>query len=340
MSTLRRDPIVGRWVVNSNDLKPGSSTLEILSGKDSGKKCPMCEGNEDQTPPEVYALRPNGSSPNTPGWEVRVVPNNTPAMTLDGDVNRRAELMYDMMDSIGTHEIVIGSPKHVGNMADLPEDQFTKILQAYRQRILTLKEDQRLRSVFVYKTHGKTPLQNTYPHTHSHIVAMSMTPKSIKEQYFGSRGYFKYKERCVYCDIISHELELEKRMVAQNEKFIAFTPFSSKFPYEIWILPTDHLCDFERYQVKDLPYLSSVLKGTLMRLKKLLDDPPYNFALFTGPNRKGRENVWKTIEQDYHWHIEITPTFRLPTGFEWATGFYINDPTPELAAERLRSVKV
>ena len=86
--------------------------------------------------------------------------------------------------------------------------------------------------------------------------------------------------------------------------------------------------------------MASILKEILTRIRALLGDPPYNLALFNGPNRNGREGYWLTIEYDYHWHIEIMPTFTRPEGFEWATGFYINDTTPETAARRLREVKL
>ncbi|MBD3232500.1 MAG: galactose-1-phosphate uridylyltransferase [candidate division Zixibacteria bacterium] len=340
MSTLRRDPVVGRWVINTDELEKRTSIVEKPEVSESSPECPLCAGNEGSTPPELFAIRPDGSSPNSPGWEVRVVPNFSAAMQIGGELNRRAELMYDLMDSIGTHELVIGSPEHVSNMADLPESQFNRIFSAYRQRMLDLKTNPDLRSVFIYKSYGTESLLESLSHTHSHIVATPVTPKSIKEQYVGAKKYFQYKERCVYCDIVRQEIMQKKRIISSNAKFIAIAPFASKYSHEVWILPRTHNCDFENSPEKDFPYLSSILKEILLRIKAALNNPPYNFALFSGPNKKGREGYWKTIDQDYHWHIEIMPIPKNLEGFEWATGFYLNDTTPETAAQKLREVKV
>ncbi|PJA28440.1 MAG: galactose-1-phosphate uridylyltransferase [candidate division Zixibacteria bacterium CG_4_9_14_3_um_filter_46_8] len=340
MSTLRRDPIVGRWVVDTDKLEPLSTTLQKLGNISAFPKCPLCRGSEGDTPPEVFAIRSDGSKPNTPGWEVRVIPNFTAAMRVEGNLNRRPELMYDEMDSIGAHELVIGSPEHFANLVDLPEPQIAKIFRAYINRLRDLKKDMRLRSIFIYGTYGKRALLESLPHTHSHIIATPVTPKLIKEQYVGCRTYYEYKERCVYCDIIKQELRQGKRIVTENDGFVAITPFASRFSHEIWILPKKHSCDFENSPESDLPWMASILKEILTRIRALLGDPPYNLALFNGPNRNGREGYWLTIEYDYHWHIEIMPTFTRPEGFEWATGFYINDTTPETAARRLREVKL
>ncbi|MCP4631334.1 MAG: galactose-1-phosphate uridylyltransferase [candidate division Zixibacteria bacterium] len=340
MSTLRRDPVLGRWVVNTDKLDTNSTTLENLYAPYENGQCPFCQGNEHLTPPEIFALRPADTQANTPGWETRVIPNNTPALNIHGKINRRADLMYDMMDSIGAHEIVVGTPEHIPNMADLSEDQFNKIFSTYKQRFIDLKRDSRLRCAFAYKTYGKRAFEESIPHSHSHIIATPMTPKLIKEQYFGARNYYRYKNRCVYCDFIRQEVEKEKRLIKSNEKFIAIAPFASRFSHEVWILPREHHCDFEDCSEKDIPYFSSLVKDILLRIRTLLDDPPYNFALITGPNRKDRESYWSTIEEDYHWHLEIMPTFTKTGGFEWATGFYINDTTPEKAAARLREIKL
>ncbi len=339
MSTLRRDPIVGRWVVNTDKLLPLSTTIEKLGKIEDFPKCPLCKGSEEFTPPEIFAIRPNNSKPNTPGWEVRVIPNFTAAMIVEGKLNRRAQLMYDMMDSIGAHELVIETPEHYPNMADLPEDQFAKVFTAYRERISDLKKDKRLRNIVIYKTYGKRGLAEALPHTHSHILATPITPKNIKEQYMGGRNYFLYKERCVYCDIVRQEMSQEERIVSENDKFIAICPFASRYSHEVWILPKTHCSDFERHPKEEMPYLASMLKEILLRIKALFDDPPYNLVFFNGPNRDGRPNYWETIDKDYHWHIEIMPTSTKPEGFEWATGFYINKTTPETAAKRLREVK-
>ncbi len=341
MSTLRRDPITGRWVINTDRTKGKPSGLMEMEKLAKKGICPFCEGNEKHTPPEIFALRNEGSEKDKPGWQVRVVPNISPALRVEMEVDRRAELMYDLMNAVGAHEIIIETPQHVSNLADLEVSQIQRVLQAYKQRILDLKKDKRFRSVAVFKSHGERGRTFSIGHTHSQVVALSVTPKSLKEELKGAQEYYDYKERCVYCDIVRQELSTKKRIVATNPHFVALCPFASRFTHEVWILPKNHSVDFERMNEELTLSLAGLLKGVLLRLKILLGDPPYNYILHTGPNRTPRKGqAWKTLDEDYHWHIEIMPCYTRIDGFEWGTGFYIDSTTPEEAAGGLRKVKV
>ncbi len=341
MCTLRRDPITGRWVVNTDRMAGKSSSLVEMEGLAEKGVCPFCEGNEGNTPPEIFALRNEGSQKDKPGWQVRVVPNVSPALKVEMELDRRAELMYDLMNSVGAHEIIIETPEHVANLADLEASQIQKVLLAYRQRVLDLKKDQRFRSVAIFKNYGERASSVPIKHTHSQLIALSITPKNLKEELSGAKEYYDYKERCVYCDTIRQELSTKKRIVATNQHFIAICPFASRFTHEVWILPRKHSVDFEQIDEKLAGSLADFLKEVLLRLKILLDDPPYNYILHTGPNRTHRRGgAWRTLDEDYHWHIEIMPCHTRIDGFEWGTGFYIDSTTPERAAENLRRVKV
>jgi len=341
MSTLRRDPITGRWVINTDRTKDNSSSLIEMEALTKKKICPFCEGNEKYTPSEIFALRNDGSEKDKPGWQVRVVPNISPALRVEGELDRRAELMYDLMSGVGAHEIIIETPQHIADLADLEVSQIQKVLRAYKERILDLKRDKRFRSMVIFKNHGERAGSSPVKHTHSQLVALSVTPKNIKEELKGAKQYYDYKSRCVYCDIIRQELSTEKRIVSTNPHFIAICPFASRFSHEVWILPKKHSVDFEQINDELAGSLAALLKEVLLRLKILLKDPPYNYILHTSPNRTFRKGgAWKTLDEDYHWHIEIMPRYTRIDGFEWGTGFYINSTTPEKAAESLRKVKI
>jgi UDPglucose--hexose-1-phosphate uridylyltransferase len=341
MPTLRRDPVTGRWVINPDDADAQASSLVQMEELIKGGLCPFCEGNEKHTPSEIFAIRSKGSQKDGPGWEVRVVPNISPALRVELDPDRRAERMYDLMNAVGAHEVIIETPQHTSNLADLEISQIQKVLQTYRQRISDLKKDQRIRSVFVFKNYGERAGSSAIEHAHSQLIGVSVTPKSLKEELSGAKDYYDYKERCVYCDMIKQELSTEKRLICSNPDFLAFAPFASRFTHEAWILPKKHSADFESLGDDKLENLAAVLKETLQRLKILLNDPPYNCILHTGPNRTKRKGyTWKTLDKDYHWHIEIMPRYVRIDGFEWGTGLYINATTPEQAAESLRKVKI
>jgi UDPglucose--hexose-1-phosphate uridylyltransferase len=341
MSTLRRDPITARWVINTDRTQDQSSSLMDMEKLTKRGICPFCQGNEKYTPSEIFALRNDGAEKDKPGWQVRVVPNISPALRVEGELDRRAELMYDLMNGVGAHEIIIETPQHIPNLADLEIPQIQKVLQAYKERIVDLKKDKRFRSVVIFKNHGERAGSSPIKHTHSQLIALSITPKSIKEELAGAKEYYEYKNRCVYCDIIRQEFSTEKRIVTTNLHFIAICPFASRFTHEVWILPKKHSVDFEQINDELAESLAGLLKEVLCRLKILLKDCPYNFILHTGPNRTFRKGgAWKTLDEDYHWHIEIMPRYTRIDGFEWGTGFYINSTTPEKAAESLRKVKI
>ena len=340
MSTLRRDPITGRWVINVSKKSEGASTLTLLEEYASKNICPLCEGNEQCTPPEIFALRETHSQKDKPGWEVRVIPNLSPSLKIEDELDRRGELMYDLMNAVGANEIIIETPQHVENLADLDVSQIQKVWEVCKERISDLKKDKRFKQIVVFKSYGKRAIPSPLKHAYSQLIALSITPKALKEELVGAKNYYEYKTRCVYCDIIRQELDTDKRVVASNKHFVALTPFASRYTHEVWILPKKHSPDFETSSADELYSLSSLLKDILLRLGKLLNDPPYNYMLHTGPNRVTRKGYWKSLDSDYHWHIEIMPSFTRVSGFEWGTGFFINLVTPEEAAQNLKKIKV
>ncbi len=341
MPTLRRDPISARWVINpdlANDQPSSMIEMEKLITRGT---CPFCEGNEKFTPPEIFALRSKDSRKDRPNWEVRVVPNLSPALKVELELDQRAERMYDLMNAVGAHEIIIETPRHIANLADLETGQIKKVMRTYRERILDLKKDLRFRSIFIFKNYGERAGSSPIKHAHSQLIAVSITPKNVKEELTGAKEYYDYKERCIFCDVIKQEIAADKRVICSNQDFLAIAPFASRFNHEVWILPKKHSVDFESTGDIQFENLASLFKEVLLRLKILLNDPPYNYIIHTGPNRtRRRGEAWKTLSADYHWHIEIMPRFTRIDGFEWGTGLYINATTPEEAAANLRKVQI
>lgn len=248
--------------------------------------------------------------------------------------------MYDVMNGVGAHEVIIETPQHIANIADLSEDQIVKGIRAQIERLLDLEKDYRFKYALLFKNYGWQAGAENLRHARSQLIAMAVTPKRIKEELIGTKQYYEFKERCLYCDIIHQELEQRERVVAENEGFLAFTPYASRFPFEICILPKTHCCDFYLMQMEQVLQLAQMLKKVYSNLKLALNDPPYNSILHTAPFRCTRLNrkagYWRTIEHDYHWHLELTPRLTRIAGFEWGSGFYINTTSPEGAAKFLR----
>lgn len=332
MSQLRRDPITGRWIIVniSNPKKPEEFKIHVESKK--GGTCPFCAGNEGMTPPEVEAVRKSGNKADTPGWSVRVVPNKYPALEIGGDLEKRAIGIYDMSNGVGAHEVIIETPDHYRDMADLTHKEIEEVIFKYRSRILALEKDPRFKYILIFKNHGQEA-GASLEHTHSQLIALPIVPKRVKEELRGAVNYFNYRERCVFCDMIAQELQDKMRVISENEHFISFCPFVPRFAFETWIIPKIHSQNFRSIDDRCIEDMAVILKDTLMRLKVTLKDPPYNFIIHTAPVRDG-------VNEEFHWHLEVMPKLTNVAGFEWGSGFYINETSPEFAAKCLREANI
>lgn len=342
MPELRKDPIIGRWVIIAMERARRPKSFSPAAVLPTESECPFDEGKESLTPPEIFAIRKEGTNPNQPGWDVRVVPSKAPFLRSEGELNRYGRGLYDIMSGVGAHEIIIETPRHIANIADLDEPQIAKVIACCIDRFKDLSRDERFKYVLVFKNYEWVSGGGRVRHSRTQLIATPVTPKRVKEELEGSRKYYQDHERCIFCDLIRQELQSKDRIILEQDGFVAITAFASRFPFEIWILPKKHSCDFSTMGVEDRIHLGRVLKKTLTKLKIGLEDPPYNFVLHTAPFRRKKLNAsyWKTIEDDYHWHLEIIPRLTSAAGFEWGTGFYICPISPEETAKYLREVEV
>jgi len=334
MAEVRRDPIIGRWVIVSTreqSLGPEAYDKEAHK-RDHSDICQFCAGREHLTPGEVDAMRFDGSHPNQPGWAARVVPNKFPALRIEGNLDKRAKGIYDVSNGVGAHEVLIETPDHMRDLADLSVDEVGHVVRLCQNRLISLAKDKRFKYIMAFKNYGASAGASV-EHAHTQIIALPMVPKNVHEELEGSLAYFKYRGRCVYCDIIEQEYEDKERIVVENDGFIAFCPFVPRYPFECWIMPKEHNSDFNQMPDPDRRNLSSVIRELLARMKKALGDPSYNFYLHVPPVNYG-ELV------SYHWHIEVLPQLTRVAGFEWGTGFYVIRTEPGVAADYLKKVQI
>ncbi|MCI0469698.1 MAG: galactose-1-phosphate uridylyltransferase, partial [Nitrospirae bacterium] len=313
MPELRKEPISGRWVIISVERgkRPADFTPTTLKRKVGGF-CPFCAGNEHTTPPEIMAFRPATTTPNSAGWTLRVVPNKFPALQVHGDLNKKGEGMFDMMNGIGAHEVIIETPNHELSLATMPQKSAEDVLWAYYYRLSDLKKDIRFKYGLIFKNEGEAA-GATLEHTHSQLIALPIVPKIVKEEMEGAKRYYEIKERCIFCDIINQEMNDVKRVIYENQRYIAIAPFAPRDPFETWILPKYHESGFQPPD-KNFSLLAEIIQRTLKQLDCVLDTPPYNFILHTSPFGEDQNDY-------YHWHIEILPRLTRRAGFEWGAGF-------------------
>jgi UDPglucose--hexose-1-phosphate uridylyltransferase len=331
MPELRRDPIVGRWVIIATERARRPTDVPRCPPTSQPSVCPFCPGREDMTPPEVYALgRPYAAAPNSPGWKVRVVPNRFPALKIEGDLDRQAEGIYDRMNGIGAHEVIIETPEHARQMKDLSDAELTDVLYAFKARIVDLRNDLRFRYILLFKNHG--PLAGaSLDHPHSQLIALPVVPRQVIEEIEGARRHYEHKERCIFCDVVGQERRDRSRLIFENDHFVAFAPWAPRSPFETWIVPRRHESNFEAEPKERLALCAPVLGTTLRRLAAALGNPSYNFIVHSNPLRD-------PPSPSYHWHLEVMPALSQVAGFEWGSGFHINPVPPEEAAEFLRKV--
>ena len=336
MTELRKDPIIDNWAIVSTER--GRRPLDYTIKTEGKKKdsCVFCEGNEGETPPEVFAFREKGTTENKPGWKVRVVPNKYPALQMEekGIIVEEAG-MFKKMDGLGVHEVIIETPHHLKDFDDLSVDNIVLILKTYRERYLYLSKDKRIKYILIFKNYGIDG-GASLEHPHSQLIATPIIPQRIKEELNGGKEYYNHNGRCIFCDYIKQEIESKDRLIKETEKFVAISPFAARFPFETWILPKYHNAYYEKTNDDDILSLARIMKETLFKIKKKLNNPSYNFVIHTAPSKEFSAREQPDLNKKYHWHIEIIPRLTKIAGFEWGTGFYINTTSPEEAARILR----
>jgi UDPglucose--hexose-1-phosphate uridylyltransferase len=321
---LRQDPVSGRWVIIAAERagRPNDFPAPGLGPGGRPAQCPFCPGNEAHTPPELLRIGDGA------GWRVRVVPNRYPALEAAGGGGPGGGLRA-RQPAVGIHEVVIESPLHESHPATWSEAALAEVLGAYGARLRAAAADPRLAYAVVFKNHGAGS-GATLAHPHAQLMATTFLPELPAREVEGARRHAEATRRCIWCDVIRDEREGGLRLVAEGDGLVALAPFAARFPFETWLLPTDHRSRFEDLSPAALVDLASMLSDVLHRLRAVASDPPFNWVLHTAPLGPG-------AEEGFHWHLELWPVVTRVAGFEWGTGVFVNPVPPEDAARRLRA---
>ncbi len=254
------------------------------------------------------------------------MPNKYPALTGLGDISLAKDSAYVTLSGVGAHEVIIESPKHCLSMAELGEGQVEEVLRAYRERLIALQSDQRWKSILIYKNEGSAA-GATLEHVHSQLLALPLVPREIDHEWRALRSHYDRTKRCLYCEMLETERADGRRIIFEGAAFIAFCPFASRFPFEIFLMPKKHSPAFDAVTNEDLRQLAFMLRQSLQRLAGIVD-APLNYVIHSAPLRE-------PTRERYHWHLELLPRITKIAGFELASGYYINTVAPEIAARQL-----
>ena len=331
MPELRKDPVIGRWVIVATERarRPGNIVESIDHGI-SGKKeeCPYCQLKE-------LILFSKKLKKSKRDWDVCVLSYPKSFFKREARPDQHVHGLYEIVNGFGLHELVIETPEHIANIADLSAEHLQCFLETSATRMKALSENSDIQHVLAYKNYGAVAGSEMMGHSRTHLIAMPIIPFHAKEKLSGAQAYFKKQRRCVYCDLIGQEIKAKTRIILENKHFVALTPFAARFLFEVWILPKKHSCDFMEGSQNVQKDLAMILKQLLEKIRDGLEDPAYNFVIQTAPIGMSAE---KNVKDCYHWHIEILPRLTRVAGFEKGTGFYINSIPPEATAEFLRGV--
>ncbi len=321
---LRKDPITRSWVAVGHGDGEETQPVEV---------CPLCPGQEGSAR-TLLALPPDGP------WQVRVFPHLDPLYRIEGEPGRSPEGIYDRMRPVGAHEVIVETRNHDRPLTALSDEQIEAVLAAYGSRIADLKKDTRFKYITVFKDSGALAGQE-WPHSHSQLTATTFVPRRVLYELRSAREWFAQRERCVFCDILRQEERQGKRIVDSEGDYIAFCPYASRVPFETWIMARRHNHLFESPRPGAIRRNLAALLGRVLRRLNQLSEA-YHLVIHTAPSEyqtKGElSGYWRTIADDYHWHIEILPILKIASKSYGIKEVYFNPKLPEEAAARLRQV--
>jgi len=312
------------------------------------EKCPFCTGNESMTPPEIV------SYPNSKDWKIRIVENLYPVLGDDRNTPMPTFGLQQAIEGYGRHEVIVDHTQHGIAIHEMTVEHLSLLFLAYKDRMQQIYEmDERLKYVLVFKNFGPAA-GASMSHTHSQIIALPVVPQNVHDELVHSKNYFDKHHKCIFCCLIDEALTFEttiyerdtgkvlrqinvgQYVIERSEFFIAIKPFASRYEWEVQILPLQHSSDYLNLTEEQSLDLAQIMKNSMTRLDAVIGGAQYNFFLHSIP----RDDENKSLEQSYHWHLEICPRTSIPSGFELGSGLFVNTISPEEAADQLRNAKI
>ncbi len=304
----------------------------IPTSPSSAADCPFCEGHENQTPPEVAAVRREGTPADGPGWTLRTIPNRFPTLapTAPREARGTASTLFEATPGYGHHEVIIESPRHDPGFPFLPADQTREAVRMFRDRVAALTTKRRVRAVLLFENYGPES-GGSLMHPHAQVVATPIVPPILAEEAAAMRRFSRNHPReCLLEAIANEERRQRTRVVLDDGVFLAVAPFASAHPYEILLVPRRHAATITEATNTELAQLGETLPA-LLRAELAVDRSlSYNFFVHLAP-------LPPKSSSGFHWHVEIAPRLVRPDGFDIGTGIAMNPVPPEAAAAALRA---
>lgn len=294
------------------------------TGKDSSENCLFCGGSEENTPLATAVYKNGRIYSDTPEkrvrkWDFRCFPNLYPALSPTPDLQERRENSLPAEPGYGFHEVIVESPLHGRKLEGFSNSEISGLMQVYKDRTCSYTTSEKIRYISLFKNSGKEA-GASINHLHSQLLALPFCPPPLTREL----KIIRKKERCPYCAIFDME-KASARTVLENSEWIAFTPYSSMGPFEVWILPNKHVSYLGDCSNKMLFALGEILRDIIKSYGRVLGNPPFNYMFYQ-----------LSEAPEYHLNLRLLPRLSINAGFELSTGTYINTISPERAASCLR----
>jgi len=287
-------------------------------------ECAFCPGNEKTTPTEIFRIGDKKI------WKTRVIYNKFPALSPEEKDSRELDGMFRSMGGFGIHEIIIESPKHNIVIPLMTDEEVIDIINTYKERYLAVQRVKNIEAITIFKNHGPEA-GTSLEHPHSQLIATPIVPPNIRNRITRAMNYFDETGKCIFCETLQAELKAKSRIVLESDNFVAFIPYASLSPFNIWLFPRRHGPSFAAIDDKEIKDLARALKNTWKALYSGLDNPDLNFTINSTPLHDRSTDY-------FHWYINIIPRVTKVAGFELGSGIYINVALPEESAGFLREV--
>lgn len=330
-SELRYDTVSGDWVIIATGRAKRPESFRFSQRKKvklPKKKCPFCNITAEE---KILLIYSQGKKINElKNWTTLVIANKFPALLPAEKIKEKKEgKLYRKLQGVGFCEVVI-TKDHEKHFPHFTLKETKEVFDVYQQRYLELMKKPFVNHVSIFHNHG-IEAGASMPHPHSQIYTTPLIDVDLKNALSKAEDYFKKNKKCLYCQMNKYEMKSKKRIVLENEKFIALCPFASKTAFEVIISPKKHASYFEKISEEEKWQLAEIFQKVMKKIYLALNDPAYNFYLHTAPC-DGKKYPY------YHWHWTILPKTAIPAGFELGTKIEISTITPEKAAEYLRKI--
>jgi len=334
LNEFRQDLVSGEWVLFATERGKNLTSKSRFEFYQPKEDCPFEETKIGEQ--EVVWAEPSGKD-----WWAAVIKNKYPAVR-PGPFKPEYEYgPFKIQLAVGDHEVIVFRD-HDKGFDEFSREELVKAIQVYKRRYKELSAQEYGGYSVIFHNHGREAGASIY-HTHSQIISTPILPPDISRSLYGSFRYYRKYGKRVYDVLLDWESKQKKRIVYENDDFVAFSPFVSKYPYEIRIFPKESHAHFDKMPDAKDPSFADAFYVSLQKMKIALKKPSFNFFIHTAPsaeNKAFREEFGVNLHDFYHWHMEIIPHLKIDAGFEIGTGIEINVVDPDESAEILRNVKI